>query len=206
MTSVARSERIALARLMDELGPDAPTLCAGWATRDLAAHLVLRERRPDAAAGIVVGRLAGWTRRVQDRLAGGDYSALVARVRSGPPVPLGPLDQVFNSAEFFVHHEDVRRAQPGWAPRPTDPELEDAMWRTLTARAPLMFRRSPVGVVLRLPDGTASVAHKADRPVTLTGPATELTLYAFGRTEHAYVEVDGDPKDVKAFRGTSLSV
>ena len=43
----------------DETGPDGPTLCEGWQTRDLAAHLVLRERRPDAAAGVMGGPLAG---------------------------------------------------------------------------------------------------------------------------------------------------
>lgn len=206
MTSVARTERAALAALMADLGPDAPTLCGGWTTRDLAAHLVLRDRRPDALPGLVIGRLAGWTRRVQERITKDDYRALVAKVRAGSPVPLGPLDQVYNTAEYFVHHEDVRRAQPGWAPRPTDVEREDALWRTLTARAPLMFRRSPVGVVLCLPDGTTSVAHKGERSVTLTGPASELILYAFGRTAHAYVEIDGDPADVQAFRDTSLSV
>ena len=47
--SFARDERIALCDLLDETGPEAPTLCEGWRTLDLAAHLVLREHRPDAA-------------------------------------------------------------------------------------------------------------------------------------------------------------
>ena len=50
--SYSREERLALCALLDETGPDAPTLCEGWTTGDLAAHLVLRERRPDAAAGV----------------------------------------------------------------------------------------------------------------------------------------------------------
>ncbi len=54
--SVARAERAALADLMLEVGPDSPTLCGDWTTRDLAAHLVLRERRPEAA-GLVVPAL-----------------------------------------------------------------------------------------------------------------------------------------------------
>src|SRR5882762_622635 len=36
-------ERRELCDLFLELGPDAPTLCEGWTTLDLAAHLVLRE-------------------------------------------------------------------------------------------------------------------------------------------------------------------
>ena len=59
MTRYARPEREALCDLLTDLGPEAPTLCAGWRTRDLAAHLVLRERRPDAAPGILLPLLAG---------------------------------------------------------------------------------------------------------------------------------------------------
>jgi uncharacterized protein (TIGR03083 family) len=42
----AQDERAALAALLHETGPDGPTLCEGWQTRDLAAHLALRARRP----------------------------------------------------------------------------------------------------------------------------------------------------------------
>ena len=66
MTRHARSERLALCRTLERVGPDAPTLCPPWRTRDLAAHLVLRERRPDAAPGIWLRAAAGRTRRVQD--------------------------------------------------------------------------------------------------------------------------------------------
>src|ERR1700754_3004842 len=45
MSRFVRSERQKLADLFASLGPDAPTMCTGWATRDLAAHLVIRERR-----------------------------------------------------------------------------------------------------------------------------------------------------------------
>src|SRR5690606_24047731 len=42
MTEHARAERHALADLLMAVGPDAPTLCAGWTTAHLAAHLVVR--------------------------------------------------------------------------------------------------------------------------------------------------------------------
>lgn len=206
MTSFAQSERAALSELFLEVGPDAPTLCEGWDARDLAAHLVVRERRPDAAVGIVVKPLAGHLDSVQRGLAQGDYDRLVATVRSGPPFPLTLVDAQINTSEYFVHHEDVRRAQDGWEPRDLDPRLESALWKILKMQGRMLFRHSSVGVALRRPDGTTHVARGAEPMVTLVGPASELLLYAFGRTTHARVDVEGDPDAVARFSGTSLGV
>src|ERR1700749_1337470 len=80
----AQDERAALAALLDETGPDAPTLCAGWQTGDLAAHLVLRERRPDAGVGMAGGPLAGYTERLRQQfLDRYDFGQLVTMFRSG---------------------------------------------------------------------------------------------------------------------------
>jgi uncharacterized protein (TIGR03085 family) len=206
MTSFAQSERAALSELFLEVGPDAPTLCEGWDARDLAAHLVVRERRPDAAVGIVVKPLAGHLDSVQHGLAHGDYDRLVATVRSGPPFPLTLVDAQINTAEYFVHHEDVRRAQDGWEPRDLDPRLESALWKILRMQGRMLFRHSSVGVALRRPDGTTHVARGAEPMVTLVGPASELLLYAFGRTAHARVTIEGDPDAVTAFEGVSLGL
>ena len=105
---------------MRAVGPDAPTLCGDWTTRDLAAHLVLRERRPDAAAGILISKLAGYTARKQKELTERtEWPDLLELVASGPPLysPLKLLDPLVNTTEMFIHHEDVRRAAPGWQPR-----------------------------------------------------------------------------------------
>ena len=84
--SFARDERVALCELLDKTGPEAPTLCEGWQTLDLAAHLVMRERRPDAAAGVMGGPLAGHTERVRRALiASTTYGQLVDEIRNGPP-------------------------------------------------------------------------------------------------------------------------
>src|SRR2546421_13063476 len=89
--SFARDERIALCDLLDETGPGAPTLCEGWRTLDLAAHLVLREHRPDAAAGVMGGPLASHTERGQRMfIARNPYRQLVDEIRGGPP-PLSGL-------------------------------------------------------------------------------------------------------------------
>jgi len=204
MSLLARTERASLSDLLDQLGGDEPTLCEGWRTRDLAAHLVLRERRPDAAAGIALPFLAGWTSRVQQSLASGDFRRLVYRLRTGPPLlsPMRParLDEAANGIEFFVHHEDVRRAQPQWQPRPLGRAVDDLLWRRLRFMARRTWRRAPHGVELvRADTGERIVARPAPAgapTVTITAPPSELLLYVFGRRDHAIVERAGDPRAV----------
>jgi uncharacterized protein (TIGR03085 family) len=207
--SYARDERAALCALFDQTGPDAPTLCEGWRTRDLAAHIVLRERRPDAAAGIMGGLLAGHTRRVMQALSGRvPFTRLVEMIRSGPPplsvFGLPGVDARLNLVEFFVHHEDVRRAADGWQPRDLRGGLADALWQRLLASRPL-FRRSPVGVELARDDVTAAggerrvrMTARATTPVvTVTGPPAELLMWALGRTGAAAVRLEGSTEAVR---------
>ncbi|MGH3910316.1 MAG: TIGR03085 family metal-binding protein, partial [Pseudonocardiaceae bacterium] len=154
--ALAASERLALSDLMERVGPDAPTLCGHWTTRDLAAHLVLREGRLDASPGILVPPMAGYTARIQRGIAQRPWPELLAQVRSGPPwwSPLRlPGVEKINAVEFFVHHEDVRRARRGWTPRAADPRRAAELWALLVRGAGLWYRKSPVGVVLRRPDG-----------------------------------------------------
>jgi uncharacterized protein (TIGR03085 family) len=213
----ARDERLALCALLDKAGPREPTLCEGWDTRDLAAHLVLREHRPDAGAGMLGGPLAGYTRRVQRRLAERTpYPRLVETIRSGPPrlsvFGLPGMDERINLVEYFVHHEDVRRAQPGWKPRELSQGLADVLWQRL-AMARFVLRKAPVGVELARDDGPDSepgrtsrvrITAKARTPVvTVTGPPAELTLWALGRTVAARVRLDGSEADVKALSAAS---
>jgi uncharacterized protein (TIGR03085 family) len=206
----ARDERAALCDLLATLGPAQPTLCAGWQTADLAAHLVLRERRPDAGAGVLGGPLAGYTRRVQDRLlARTPFPQLVEMIRTGPPrmsmFALPGMEERANTVEFFVHHEDIRRAQPAWQPRDISADLADDLWRRLRL-ARLMLRGAPVGVELVRADGgertgRVRITAKARTPVvTVTGDPAELTLWTMGRTSAADVRLDGSDPDVAALR------
>src|SRR5262245_24572504 len=154
MTSYAQSERKALAALLLEVGPDAPTLCAGWTTRDLAAHLVARERRPGAAAGIVLPLLRGHGDRVRARLARQPYPEIVEQVRAAPwwsPVSNPLVDSVVNTVEFFVHHEDVRRAQPDWRPRELPEAQQAELWRQLGRVAKLVLARLRASVIIQAP-------------------------------------------------------
>ena len=210
MPSIARAERAALADLLESLGPDAPTLCEGWDTRDLAAHLVVREGRMDAAPGLVLKPLAGHLEGVTRRFAARPYGELVARVRKGPPAlspfRLPKVDPLFNTTEYFVHHEDVRRAQPGWAPRDLPAKVQDALWRVVRTRGPMAFRRTGCGVVLRRADGESFVARAGEPQAVLTGEPQELLLYLFGRRDHARVEVSGPAEAVDAVRRASLRI
>ena len=212
--SYSRDERLALAALLEETGPGAPTLCTGWQTGDLAAHLVLRERRPDAAAGVLGGPLAGHTARVQRRLSARmTYAQLVQAFRNGPPrlspLALPGMDERANTVEYFVHYEDVRRARPGWEPRDVDPGLSEDLWRHLKM-ARFLLRKAPVGVELARDSGGEDAGHyrvtvkNATPVVTVIGSPAELTMWATGRTGAANVRFDGTDAAVSkltAWRG-----
>jgi uncharacterized protein (TIGR03085 family) len=202
--TVASDERRALADLFQQVGPDAPTLCGDWTTRDLLAHLIVRERRPDAAGGILISALARRTEQVQGRIAAKPYGELVETFRAGAPLwtPLGwPVigDQA-NMFEFFIHHEDVRRAQDEWEPRPDDGARDSALWRGLKLGARLLVRHAPVGVVLHSAEHGEIVAKKGTPSVKVVGTPSEIALVVYGRpSAKARVVIEGAPADVAAF-------
>ena len=198
--SYSREERLALCALLDKTGPDAPTLCEGWTTGDLAAHLVLREHRPDAAGGVIGGPLAGYTARVQQRIrARTPFRDLVRSIRSGPPrlsvMALPGMDERANSVEFFVHHQDVRRAAAAWEPRELGNGESDMLWQRLRM-ARFMLRKAPVGVELARDDIEEAPAYRitarnATPAVTVVGSPAELTMWVMGRRTAARVRMDG---------------
>lgn len=206
----AARDRAALADLLDATGPDAPTLCEGWTTRDLAAHLVLRESRPDATPGMSAPDLPGFgrhTERVMEGAVRRPYDELVRDLRGGPPLfsafSLPGADTLLNTAEMFVHHEDVRRAQPGWEPRDLDADQQRALWGAALVMGRRALSGCPVGVVLVVPGGRRSKVRRGTPAVTLTGPASELLLHVMGRAGHALADVGGPADAVEAFRAWS---
>lgn len=204
MTS-AQHERKALVETLRRVGPDAPTLCAGWTTRDLAAHLVVRERRLDASPGIAIPFLAGYTAKVQNRTAQStSWDDLVEMVASGPPVysPFKLIDSVANVGEMFIHHEDVRRAVDGWQPRVLDDSTVTVLRRQLGLLSRLTLAKLPARLVLRTTAGRqiAQVGRGSGVPaVVVTGEPQELLLFAAGR-DAVRVEFDGDPQTIAAVR------
>ena len=199
--TAAQQERAALVETMRTVGPDAPTLCQGWTTRDLAAHLVVRERRLDAAPGIAIPALASYTERVQNQVADStDWAELLDKIAAGPPVysPFKLLDPLVNLDEMFIHHEDVRRAQPGWQPRTLDSGTVKGLTRPLPVMARLTMSKVPARVALRTPEGKTLVTVGRGPTVTVTGPPEELLLFAVGR--EAKVSFDGDDAAIRAVR------
>lgn len=179
MTNYARSERLGLAATLRHLGPDAPTLCEGWETLDLAVHLVIRDRYPLAAPGNVAPAIASkvpfLSKRAksrEDELKALPWADLVGMVAEGPsrlsPTSWAPVDKLTNTAEYFVHREDVRRAQEEWVPR----NLPDDEQAALAPMADMLQRRNE---------------HK-DGYETVEGDPSERLLYYFGRQSVALVK------------------
>jgi uncharacterized protein (TIGR03085 family) len=198
-------ERARLSDLLDEFGPEAPTLLTPWTTRDIAAHLVLREHDHLAGPGLVLpGAWARFADRRQRALAAGDFTGLVTTFRAGPPpgfFRVGWVRRLPSLNEFFVHHEDVRRAN-GHGPRANEPAMDEALWRNVT-RAPWYLARRLRGTGLELQwAGTARTvrARRGEPAARMTGSPGELLLFLFGRPDAAHVEVSGPAAAVEAVR------
>jgi uncharacterized protein (TIGR03085 family) len=200
--TVAARERAALVKTMREVGPDAPTLCEGWTARDLAAHLILRERHPIAALGIMIPPLADRTAAAQQRVAAAmDWDRLLQTVAAGPPVysPFKLIDPLVNTGEMFIHHEDIRRARPDWQPRAVDGPTVAALRRMARLTSRLTLARAPARVTLRDDDGALVGAAGNGPDVEIKGAPTELTLFLSGR-DAVRLDFAGAPQDIDAVR------
>ena len=207
---VARAERQEICDLFLEVGPDAPTLCTGWTTRDLAAHLIVRESRPDAALGILMKPLAGYADAVQAKVARRAWPDLVRDVREGPPLMspfrLPGAQSIADPFEFTIHHEDVRRARPDWGPRDLPVAEQDLLWERLARAGRLLARSSPVGVALRRSDtGEMAIAKASATSVTLVGEPLELLLRLYGRSA-CIVDIEGSEDAVTRFESARFGV
>ena len=206
--SLAQRERSALVETMRAVGPDAPTLCEGWTTRDLAAHLVVREGRPDAAAGVVVPAFADRLEQIRLREAERPWEELLSAIAAGAPwySPLRYADRVANTAEYLVHHEDVRRGGPGWTRRGFDLEDLERVWTLATTVARTFLRKVDARVDLRTPSdiGSTKIAPVSTGAalaplVSVSADPVELLLWAFGRDE-VEVDISGAQRGIDALR------
>jgi uncharacterized protein (TIGR03085 family) len=203
-SNLAQQERSTICDLFVEYGADAPTLCEGWLAVDLAAHLVVRERRPDSGPGLVWPPLAAYTEKVRraerDRVP---YEKLVETVRHGPPALLRPFDRPMNTVEFFIHVEDLRRARDGWQPRALSPELADALWARVGPGG--MAKKVPATIVITSPGREAKQAGSGPR-LTLAGDPGELVMFGAGRQAAALVGIEGDETLAAQLRAAKLGV
>lgn len=202
--SLARRERLALCDLALSVGPSAPTLCAGWTVQDLVVHLLVREHKPLAAGGTLVPALRRLTERASAQLRRERFEALVERLRT-PALLMraAPVEALVNTAEFFVHHEDVRRAQPSWTPRDLDPADEAALWRQAAIAGRGLVRSA--GVPVTISSGSRrAVLRRGEDPVTVVGPVGEITLFIFGRGQVRELSFDGPAERIETLRAAKL--
>ncbi|MEX0767296.1 MAG: TIGR03085 family metal-binding protein [Microthrixaceae bacterium] len=206
----AQDERSLLCDLLEQLGPDAPTLCEGWTTKDLAAHLYVREQRPDAAIGIVAPPFAGYSERIRREVADRDFEKLVSQVRSGPPrvsvFALPGIDRLANTMEYFIHHEDVLRAQTDNTPRTLAQGLQLDLWNVLRKMSKLLLRKAPVGAELVCPELGSVVACSKHPAVVLTASVSELAVFCYGRQGAANVAFSGADSDVESLCLAKFSI
>lgn len=204
----ARTERVALGDLALDLGPDAPTLAGDWTVKELVCHLLVRERSPLGVPGIVVPLLSGLTDREMARLARLDLPRLVERLRTPPrlsPVSVPQVDAALNTLEFFVHHEDLRRAQPGWEPRPLPAYARNALWSAISVTGRLLVRPAGVPVVIRRTDTERRVTlRRGDDPVVVSGLPGEVVLFLYGRAQTRDLTFTGPDDAVRRLRSASL--
>jgi uncharacterized protein (TIGR03085 family) len=200
-------EREALAAAFRTAGPDAATLCTGWTTQHLLAHLVQRENHPIANILDQLSRRAPGEERHLGRLVAGTrtdigFERLIRRFADGPHrwSPMNWAGESLNLLEFIIHHEDVRRGG-GDQPQPRDLPAEEArvIFHRLRTLARLAYRHAPVGVMLVSRDGDRQVVKKGERQVQLSGAPIELALYLSGRQRAATVQLDGTPDATEAF-------
>ncbi len=213
MESMSRSERAALCNTALEAGEQAPTLCGQWTVKDLVIHLLVRERDPLGAPGIVFPQLERLTDRSARRLARQDFSSLVERVRSGPPrwspMSLPPLDRTLNTLEYFVHHEDIRRAGTEWEPRELTDREQKVLWKAIGTAGKGLVRPIGVPVEIRWTSAqreSSAVLRAGEDPVVVTGTPAEITMMLFGREQHVGLEFGGPEASVKKLTATDLGL
>lgn len=209
MTRYAHSERQSLADLMSALGPDGATILDGWSVRDLAAHLIVRERRPDAAAGIMVKSLHSYGERVRTAVAAQPFPRLVEKVRRAPwwgPTRIPAIDELVDTLEYYVHHEDVRRAQPDWQPRQLPDGLQAALWKRVPLLNRMSLRRFPATLLVEAPGHGQQQAGAGGEEVRLRADPSELVLFLFGRQRVARVDLTGPPSAVQRLREAKLGI
>lgn len=208
--SLARRERLALCDLALTLDSSAPTLCGDWDLSSLLAHLIVRERRLLSAGGIIIPKLARFTERAMADEAAAGVPAMVQRLRSPlrTPYALPIVERFAQTMEYFVHHEDIRRAQPGWEPRSLPAEDVDELWSLLSRSGGFLGRGLPVPTVIARsdrPDARATFKKGPD-PVVVTGPVGELVMWVYGRSAVVDLRFDGPPEAVARVQAASRSV
>ena len=126
--SLAQQERQTLCDLFVAHGPGAATLCEGWLTADLAAHLVVPRTAPRQRARTrlaPVGRLHG---QGATHGAGSHAVGEARRDRAARAAVAPPSFRWADEHRRVLHPRGGRAKRPsGWEPRPISSDLADAL-------------------------------------------------------------------------------
>ena len=126
---------------------------------------------------------------------------MVATLRKPPltPYSLPVVERFTQTLEYVVHHEDLRRGQPGWEPRELPAEDVEELWALVSRSGAYLGRNLDVPTRIARSDrpGTSARFSKGDDPVVVTGPVLELVLWAFGRSAVRDVTYDGPDDAVR---------
>lgn len=173
-------------------------------------HLVVRERDPVGAPGILVKPLSFLTDLATRRLDRKEFADLVDKVRDPAiwtPATLPVLDKALNTLEFFVHHEDIRRAQPDWEPRELTAGEQKQLWKAIGYAGRGLVRPADVPVTIRWDEnGLETTLRGGDDGVVVTGDPGELVLFLFGRDQTVGLAFDGPATSVSKLRKASLGI
>jgi uncharacterized protein (TIGR03085 family) len=206
---LARRERLALCDLALVLGEDAPTLSGDWNAKDLVTHLVLREHSPLGAPGLLIRPLSRLTDLEMARIGRKDFTVLVERLRGHglTPSAIPAVDRAVNTLEYFVHHEDLRRAQPGWTPRELDGSDESALWSAIRVFGRGLVRPAGVPVRIRRTDtGAEASLRPGGDPAVVVGRPSEIVMFLYGRDQHRELGFTGPDAHIDRLRTAGLGL
>ena len=111
---------------------------------------------------------------------------------------VGTVDRTMNTLEYFVHHEDIRRAAPDWSPRELTEREQRALWKAISVAGKGLVRPAGVPVELRWvgedgeADRTATLRPGSD-PVVVAGAPAEIVMFCFSRPQNVGLELSGPP-------------
>jgi uncharacterized protein (TIGR03085 family) len=206
---LARRERHELCDLALVLGEDAPTLSGDWTAKELVTHLLLREHSLLGAPGLVIRPLSRLTDLEMARIGKKDFTVLVERLRRHglTPYAIPAVDRAVNTLEYFVHHEDLRRAQPGWTPRELDRADESTLWSAIRVFGRGLVRPAGVPVRIRRTDTDAEATLRGGSdPAVLAGMPSEIVMFLYGRDQHRELGFTGPDAHIDRLRTAGLGL
>lgn len=180
--------------VLDAVPPSAPTLCEGWDAHDLAVHVWTLSHDPISWVGTLGGPIGALVAPRSERFKRARrYPELVSALRQESSVitcmmPADRLEDYRHAiGEYYVHTQDVARANDLHRPAPTT-ALQEALWRRARVAA-MALHVTHFGLVLEHADGRRARITPGRPRTVVRGLPSEVLLWVHGRRSVADVEV-----------------